>query len=42
MCIDALKLYFFYSTANRDAFLLSKQPALTAAAENWPALAAKA
>ena len=27
--IEALKLYFFYSTANRDAFLLSKSEALS-------------
>ena len=33
--IEALKLYFFYSTANRDAFLLSKTEALKAAAANW-------
>lgn len=33
-----LKLYFFYSTANRDAFLLSKAEALAAAAKNWPGL----
>ncbi len=38
--IDALKLYFFYSTANRDAFLLSKTAALTTAQANWPNLAA--
>ncbi len=36
--VDALKLYFFYSAANRDAFLLSKEAALKAAAENWPSL----
>jgi YHS domain-containing protein len=36
--IDGLKLYFFYSTANRDAFLLSKQAAIEAADKNWPAL----
>ena len=33
--IEALKLYFFYSTANRDAFLLSRTPTITKAAENW-------
>jgi YHS domain-containing protein len=33
--IDALKLYFFYSTANRDAFTLSKTPTITKALENW-------
>ena len=37
--IEGLKLYFFYSTANRDAFLLSKQAAIEAANKNWPALA---
>ncbi len=37
--IDGLKLYFFYSTANRDAFLLSRQAAIEAASKNWPALA---
>lgn len=36
--IDALKLYFFYSTANRDAYLMSKSATLKAAAENWPKL----
>lgn len=36
--IDALRLYFFYSTANRDAFLMSRSAALQAAAANWPAL----
>ena len=38
--IDGLKLYLFYSTANRDAFLLSKVDALTAAAANWQKLSA--
>ncbi len=33
--IEALKLYFFYSTANRDAFLLSKSEALSTAKANW-------
>ena len=37
--IDALKLYFFYSTANREAFLMSRSDALEAAAKNWPDLA---
>ena len=36
--VDGLKLYFFYSTANRDAFLLSKTAAVDSAAKNWPAL----
>ena len=38
--IDALKLYLFYSTANRDAFLLSKSDVMKSAAANWPKLAA--
>jgi YHS domain-containing protein len=33
--IEALKLYFFYSTANRDAFLMSKAEALGKAKANW-------
>ncbi|MBI4923046.1 MAG: hypothetical protein HY834_14980 [Devosia nanyangense] len=36
--IEALKLYFFYSSANRDAFLLSRTEALAAATVNWPKL----
>jgi YHS domain-containing protein len=36
--IDALKLYFFYSAANREAFLMSRSEALQAAAKNWPEL----
>jgi hypothetical protein len=36
--IDSLKLYFFYSSANRDAFLMSRSAALQAAADNWAAL----
>jgi YHS domain-containing protein len=36
--VDGLKLYFFYSTANRDAFLLSKAQAVADATKNWPAL----
>jgi hypothetical protein len=36
--IEAMRLYFFYSTANRDAFLLAKGPAIDAAAKNWPEL----
>jgi YHS domain-containing protein len=36
--IDGLKLYFFYSTANRDAYLMSKSATLKAATENWPKL----
>ena len=36
--IDGVKLYFFYSAANRDAFLLSKQQAVADATNNWPTL----
>ena len=36
--IEALKLYFFYSTANRDAFLLSKSGTIEKAEANWVAL----
>jgi YHS domain-containing protein len=37
--LEKMQLYFFYSTANREAFLLSPEAALTQAAENWPRLA---
>lgn len=33
--IEGLKLYFFYSTANRDAFLLSKGATIAKAEEKW-------
>ncbi|MEO8758357.1 MAG: YHS domain-containing (seleno)protein [Devosia sp.] len=36
--IEALRLYFFYSTANRDAFLLSKTAAIESAGKHWPDL----
>ena len=36
--VDGLRLYFFYSTANRDAFLLSKAAAVDSATKNWPEL----
>ncbi|MEO6013182.1 MAG: YHS domain-containing (seleno)protein [Devosia sp.] len=36
--VEALKLYLFYSTANREAFLLSKREALDTAAANWTKL----
>ena len=36
--LDGFKLYFFYSTANRDAFLLSKKQAVADATKNWPVL----
>jgi len=38
--VDALRLYLFYSTANRDAFLMSKPEVLKAAGANWPKLSA--
>jgi hypothetical protein len=38
--VDGLKLYFFYSTANREAFLMSRSAALTAADASWAALTA--
>jgi len=38
--IEGVKLYLFYSAANREAFLLSPEEALAEAAENWPRLAA--
>ena len=36
--VDALKLYFFYSTANRDAFLMSRSDTLGKAASEWERL----
>lgn len=36
--IEGLRLYFFYSTANRDAFLLSRSGTIAKAEENWPNL----
>jgi hypothetical protein len=36
--LEALKLYLFYSSANRDAYLLSKDETLKSAAANWPKL----
>ena len=36
--IEAMKLYFFYSSANRDAFLMSKSQAIADAGRNWPKL----
>ena len=36
--IHALKLYFFYSTANRDAFMLAQSEAISGANANWPKL----
>ncbi|MEO6396396.1 MAG: YHS domain-containing (seleno)protein [Devosia sp.] len=39
--IDALKLYFFYSSANREAFLLSRAAPIELAAANWPELSSE-
>jgi YHS domain-containing protein len=36
--VEALKLYMFYSTANRDAFLMSKSAAVAQATANWAKL----
>jgi YHS domain-containing protein len=36
--IEALKLYFFYSSANREAFLLSKSDAIGKATTQWAKL----
>lgn len=36
--IDRMKLYLFYSAANREAFLLAKTEALGKAAVNWAEL----
>jgi YHS domain-containing protein len=36
--IDGMKLYFFYSADNRDAFLLSRDEAIRQATANWPKL----
>jgi hypothetical protein len=37
--VEAMKLYFFYSTGNRDAFLMSRATTLEAALSKWPELA---
>jgi YHS domain-containing protein len=36
--IEGLKLYFFYSSANRDAFLMARSAAVADADKNWPKL----
>jgi hypothetical protein len=36
--LEGMKLYLFYSTANRDAFLLSRDSTLVAAQGQWPTL----
>lgn len=38
--IDKMRLYLFYSAANREAFLLSPEEALSKAEANWPTLSA--
>lgn len=38
--IVGMKLYFFYSVANREAFFESREQATSTAAANWPALRA--
>jgi hypothetical protein len=37
--IERMKLYLFYSVANREAFFAQAEPALAAANENWRRLA---
>lgn len=37
--IEKMKLYLFYSAANREAFLISRDEAIVNAALNWPELA---
>jgi YHS domain-containing protein len=37
--IEEMKVYLFYSAANREAFMLSRDDALSKAAANWPGLA---
>jgi YHS domain-containing protein len=37
--IEKMKLYLFYSAANREAFLMSSGEALAKAETNWPVLA---
>jgi hypothetical protein len=39
--IERMRLYLFYSAANREAFLLSTEDAVARASANWPALAAE-
>jgi YHS domain-containing protein len=36
--IEGMRLYVFYSSANRDAFLLSRSQAVADAGRNWPGL----
>src|SRR5690606_28088314 len=37
--IEKMKLYLFYSAANREAFAISEDEAIAAARQNWPNLA---
>jgi YHS domain-containing protein len=39
--IEKMQLHLFYSAANREAFLLSKEDAVARAAANWPGFAAE-
>jgi YHS domain-containing protein len=39
--IEQMKLYLFYSAANREAFILSPDEALARAGENWPTLSSQ-
>ena len=36
--IEAMKLYLFYSTANRDAFLMNRSASIEAAESRWATL----
>jgi YHS domain-containing protein len=36
--VEGLKLYFFYSAANRDAYLMARSAAVADAEKNWPKL----
>lgn len=36
--VDGLRLYFFYSSANRDAYLMARSAAVAEAEKNWPRL----
>jgi YHS domain-containing protein len=37
--VEGMKLYLFYSTANREAFLMSRSATIAAAEGKWPVLA---
>jgi len=36
--VEGMKLYFFYSAANRDAYLMARAAAVASAEQNWPKL----